>query len=134
EPSSTSGALGVHLMLVAFGIENLLKAALVRARSSDLANQLEPSSGLPRELKTHDLTKLARLLSFDLDLDEEGLLRRLARAATWGGRYPIPVGVEARSTTEVFSDGSRWAVAYNWPGDIDRFKALVSRVRSQLQV
>jgi hypothetical protein len=118
--SCPAGVLGVHLMLVAYAIENLLKAALVRRPSHDLRRQVERSARLPRQLATHDLSRLAKSLRIDITPDEHGLLRRLARAATWSGRYPVPKGVERRD------------VAYNWPRDIDHLATFIAGVRRQL--
>jgi len=127
--SLASGVLRVHLMLVAFGVENLFKAQLVKTRRSALMKQFDDQEQLPTELRTHDLIRLARLVGFDATDDDEALFRRLTRAAIWSGRYPIPVHISARSRTELCSDGVVRSVAYGLPRDIDDLKVLVSRIR-----
>ena len=157
-PALLSGVLDVHLMLVAYGVENILKAALVRARRSALAKQLEPEPDsadqqagsarhrrsrrrnrlrqgqLPGDLKTHSLTELAESVGFAMNRDEEALLRRLTRAAVWSGRYPIPVEAQDQSRTETFADGTRALVDCHWPTDIEHLKTLVANIRQQLNV
>jgi len=129
---SDSGVLDVHLLIVAFGIEGLLKSAVVRTRRDSLAVEFDRSAKLPRVLHTHDLVRLGHLAGFQTCLEEEGLLRRLTRVATWSGRYPLPVSVEDRSSGGTFSDRKRYPLAYHWPHDVDHLNALIARMRREL--
>ncbi len=86
-------AVRTYLMLAAFMFENLLKARiLAHGHLSDH----DFSQGLPRNLNTHNLLKLADMLQNHLTLTDEGrdLLVRLSEYAYWAGRYPAPTSVE----------------------------------------
>ena len=78
-------------MLISFAVENLLKAAAVTRKGIEYMDRFQSTGKFPAELKQHDLVKLAKLLDLEVNQDEEDLLRRLTRAATWFGRYPAPV-------------------------------------------
>jgi hypothetical protein len=73
-------------MLLAYSVENILKAALVRARNSEFAQELQKSGRLPEELRkeSHNLVNLAQS-ALNFTVDEEGLTTRRVRASpgTW---------------------------------------------------
>ncbi len=126
--------LSVHLMLVAFAIENLFKAALVRDGGNDLRQEFDSTGKLPRLLKTHDLFVLATKTSLPIGTEEEDLLRRLTRAAIWAGRYALPIDFSEIAGSETFSDGKQWSVAYLGGNDIDRLRDFVEKIRRDLSL
>lgn len=128
------GILGVHLMLVSFGIENLFKSALVRARRAELTKELDRKNELPEQLKKHKLIELAKSVDFNHTIEDEVLFHRLARAAIWSGRYPIATDLAKRSRMEKFSDGKCYSVATNLHEDVKNLRNLVSRIREKLKV
>lgn len=131
-----AGVLGIYLMLVAYAVENLLKAALVKSRGAEFAEEVVQSGRLPQAIRqaSHNLVDLAGLVDFQLTRDEEWLMRRLTRAARWSGRYPVPLAVSDHSTREKLSDGTDVPTAFNWPRDIDLAEALCQRIRKTLAV
>ena len=81
------GLLSVYLMLVAFAVENLLKAALVGDFARDLREEFDSSEKLPALLRTHDLFKLATKAALPITVEEEifsvfSLVRRFGPGVT----------------------------------------------------
>lgn len=128
------GVIDTYLMLVAYAVENLLKAALVHRRATEFVLEVDNSGKLPAALRkaSHNLIALAASVDFSPSRDEEWLLRRLSRAARWSGRYPVPLTVSERSTSERFPDGTNAPTAFNWPRDIDWLTLLCQRIRQML--
>src|SRR6202162_2428031 len=82
-----------YLMLVSFAVENFLKGALV-ARNRDRYKEFmlkTPERRFPLELRSHDLLDLGRRLGLVFSGEETRLANRLSHAATWSGRYPVPL-------------------------------------------
>jgi hypothetical protein len=109
----------VYFMLVAFALENLLKAALINSGAVSVAG----ATRLPGELNTHDLPRLARRTNLALGESDRHLLEELKRDCEWFGRYPVPA--EAPSARSYISYGKE---------DSDRLLALVRRVRNELGI
>jgi hypothetical protein len=122
----------VHLMLMAFAVENLLKAELVRKFYDMLREQFDSSGELPPLLKSHRLVTLATTAGLSIDPEEEDLLRRLTRAAIWAGRYPLPIEFGELSGGERFSDGNVRSISYIGGKDVDRLEKLFTRIRARL--
>jgi hypothetical protein len=82
-----------YLMLVSFAVENLLKGALVaRNRDRYKKDMLQTlQRRFPEELKKHDLLELSEMLGLVFTEEETRLAQRLSHAATWSGRYPVPL-------------------------------------------
>lgn len=123
---------GTYFMLISFAFENLLKAALVSRNSFQYKQQFRLTGKFPSELKGHDLLKLARLLNLTILQQEEDLLRRLTRGATWFGRYPIPLKYTEMSGIEKFSDGSNKHVSWFGRNDVEYLRALIDSLPSRL--
>ncbi|WP_343548012.1 hypothetical protein [Ralstonia sp.] len=81
---------GSYMMIAAFAVENLLKAIIAKRTLPQDAAQ---TMGLPSELKTHDVVKLADMARVPLTDAGRDLLQRLTYFAVWAGRYPAPVRV-----------------------------------------
>lgn len=126
--------IAIYLMLVAFAVENLLKASVVRDKKLEYEREFERSGSLPKELKSHDLTDLARRAGLRFDIAEEDLLRRLSRSAMWFGRYPVPLHYKQTALAEMFSDGKHHSVSYLGGSDIDRLNVFIDRIRVELDL
>jgi hypothetical protein len=121
---------GTYFMLVAYAIENLFKAAIVRKKALDYKQdfRMNPKFKFPKELKDHRLVVLAAEADFTFSLEEEDLLRRLTRHAIWAGRYPVPLQYNKTTVSEVFSNGRKYSVSWFGESDIKRLNAFVARI------
>ena len=79
-----------YLMIAGFVAENLLKAMVAKAAAPQ--GSVEPAVSL-KEIKTHNLLKLAAKAGVPVTDSGSELLQRLAYFAVWAGRYPSPVSV-----------------------------------------
>ena len=116
-----------HFMLVAFALENLMKAIVIRNRPNEFHSRL--FTKLPPDVKTHDLRGLAKKANVPTTLEEEDLLCRLSRVSTWAGRYPIPIEDAHLKNVETYSDGKPYLTACFYPEDADRLNDLLLRVK-----
>jgi hypothetical protein len=130
----SSDVFEIHFMLFAYGVENVLKGALVRRDRSALKNEFQKKGELPPALRTHDLFVLAGQVGFVASREDEDLLRRLMRSAVWAGRYPVPVDFRDTSSAEVFADGEEWSVSHFTGNDLERLREFRIRLRSELGV
>ncbi|MBA4159739.1 MAG: hypothetical protein H0X65_20025 [Gemmatimonadetes bacterium] len=119
----------MYFMLVAYAMENYLKAALVQRHARTWKPEVERSGKLPQALKNHDLVELAQQVGFTLDLPEEDLLRRLERCSVWFGRYPIPLNARDLGP-RAFSDGQQYNLSWFGGNDLDSVQALLQRFRT----
>lgn len=120
-------AQSLYFMLVAFAIENLCKADIVRAQGLEISEEIKKSGKLSEELKTHDLVSLVRKVGLDLDQQEQVLLRHLQRTAVWSARYPVPAEAYRKILPNEYP-----AVIYMKAASpeeyMDHLKALVSKL------
>jgi len=117
-----------YSMLVAYALENLLKAIIIRHHQNDLRGRLFRK--LPDVVvKTHNLKDLAKKANIPTTLEEEDLLVRLSRVSTWAGRYPIPIEDTHLKNVETYSDGKPYLTACFYPEDADRLNNLLLRVK-----
>jgi hypothetical protein len=126
--------LGPYFMLMAYAMENLLKAAIVRVNSSEYKQAFRAKRKFPAALKGHDLMDLARKAGLKVNLDEEDLLRRLTRSAVWFGRYPVPLYYRDNAGAETFSDGKKYSVSYFRGDDIERLHSFVQHISTHLRI
>ena len=124
--------LGTYFMLMAFAVENLLKAGAVAQRGMEYKATFRESLAFPRELRSHNLVKLASTVGLRLREGEEDLLRRLARSAVWCGRYPAPMEYSAMSGTERHSDGSEYSVSWFGGNDVARLQEFILSLPSRV--
>jgi hypothetical protein len=128
-------ALGCHsimMMLFSFAIENLCKGALIRDGQVDVSSGAIINSGLPKELKSHNVRSLIRAVGLTCDDADQELLSRMSRAATWRGRYPAAAKYADAIHTLRLDNGKEYSAAWFGESDIDRIESLVGRVRSHL--
>lgn len=131
---------GTYFMLMSFSVENFLKAALIQRCSFDykrefkscLADGNNSSKCFPKELKRHDLFKLAVKAELTLIEGEEDLLRRLSRCAEWAGRYPSPLRYEEMSGAEEFADGEINSLSWFGGNDIAKLNTFIPSLPERL--
>jgi hypothetical protein len=76
-------------LLAAFGVENMLKA--IRIKQKLLARGPVVKGGaITNDLTTHRLLPLANQSGFNLEPQEEFLLKRFTATINWEGRYVTP--------------------------------------------
>jgi hypothetical protein len=125
---------GVYFMLIAYALENLFKALIIREHCDDIENEVLSTGGkLPGVAKSHDLISLAKAAHFTINVGDEDLLTRLHWNSVWAGRYPVPVDYGGLKNVKVYSDGKGYLVACFYSNDIDRLNALVQRVRTHVR-
>lgn len=122
-----TGYFGTYYMLIAYGIENILKAKIISKRRSEFKEYIKKKWGLPHVLKSHDLYKLANDLNIPLNSNEESYLRRLSRAAVWAGRYPAPLEYKDLMGKK-YSDGELHMESFFTHGEIEEIKKLLDKL------
>ena len=120
---------GVHMMLLGFAIENLLKGYLIREVDFET---VEREGRLPKPFKDHRLLELVELAKFPAGRSDENLLARLSQAAIWSGRYPIPIEASGLSATTKLKDGRRTMVRMAALADLDGVARLIDRVKAHV--
>ena len=82
----------VATMLYGFSLENLFKAIWTLNKFGPRHNEeWMPRPEFPKELKTHDLIQLAKLVDAEL-IDKYGFsLKILSETTIWSGRYPCSI-------------------------------------------
>ncbi|GGY68157.1 hypothetical protein [Pseudoduganella albidiflava] len=114
----------VASMLYGFSLENLFKAQWILKKFGPPDREgWAPVAEFPKELKTHNLAHLAKLVDPRLPDEFSALFYFLTEAATWSGRYPCTLfpedgGAQARwpalndQAEEVFKRFSREFTAF----------------------
>jgi hypothetical protein len=116
-----------YLLLIAYALENFLKALLVHQNQKTLKGFLHLN--LPKYLHNHDLIKLASQAGFKIALPEEELFSRLSRFSMWAARYPLPTRHTGLANVTILSDGKPYLNAYYKPQDIDQIHSITDRLR-----
>ena len=119
-------------MLLAFAVENLLKAAAVARNSIKYKQSFRATHKFPKELQSHDLFELATHVGLILQGHDEDLLRRLTRSAVWFGRYPAPLRHSDMAGTVRFADGNDYSVSWFGANDVEELNALVLGLPARL--
>lgn len=119
---------GPYFMLVAFAIENLLKARIVTKNAMAFREQFDLDNRFPKVLKGHNLYDLALRAGIEITKQEEDLLRRLTRNATWAGRYPVPLHYRDTASAERFADGEEYLVSFFSGNDVAAVNRLYMRL------
>ena len=116
EPGQYLHVGAAFLMLAGFAIEALLKGIVIARDPSTVSD-----GRFPKWLLNHDLARLMKRANVSLTEDEAQLVRRLAEAVQWRGRYPVP-----RHAGEL--PDSHGIGIY----DVDNFRALYDRLEREL--
>lgn len=117
-------------LLVAFGIENMLKALWAEQRTK----QIKASESLPRPIREHDLNELADLTDLQTTPRESDALTVLSEHAIWAGRYPIPREMDEYVDSHGEID-RRWIVQKH-PGPVsfpDELHSLIEKIREEVE-
>ena len=124
-----------YFMLLAYAIENYLKAILV-AENKEKYNQAilhkRTLGNLPEDLKKygHDLIQLARESKLSCTEAELSLLIRLFRHSDWQGRYPVPIKADKLNSTARYNGkGFDIKAIGMWCEDINDLKILIRRIK-----
>jgi len=113
----------VRYMLIAFAIENLIKAHIVKTQPQMVSDEIDryasDRSRRPR-IFTHDLLELLRIseLKGFKDDDWAGFFDRFSHIATWSGRYPASIFPKDLPTPCPLPLGDKYIVR-RWRGDND---------------
>ena len=121
-------------MLLAYAVENLLKAAIIRKYSYEYKKQFRKTLKFPKELKCHDLVQLAKKAGLKFTMKEEDLLRRLTRSAIWYGGYPVSLEYTQLSGAETFSDKKEYFVSWFGGNDVKRLNGFIENIKARLQI
>jgi hypothetical protein len=79
----------IYMMLIAYCIENLLKGYIIECNRERIHSETLRTGKLPTDIKSHNLSALAKKCNLKLTELENNLLRRLSEHAIWYGRYPF---------------------------------------------
>lgn len=120
-----------YFMLMAYAIENLLKAILIKQSMEDYEREVMRTHELPRDLNEHDLMVLIKKTHIKINQTETNLLSRLYRNSLWQGRYPVPAKA-AKLDSIVMHNGNTHFTAFLAPNDIPNFKLLIRRIRNHI--
>lgn len=95
---------GVFWLNAGFALENLLKGIIVQSDPASVSNGV-----ISRQLKTHDLFKLATLASLKIDAIDAFFLWVGTQCTVWAGRYPCSTK-PGESAPPIFSEAD--VIAY----------------------
>lgn len=123
---------GTYFMLIAYSIENLLKAKLIRQFTEKYEEEVMHTHELPIELNEHDLIALTNKTQFKINQTETNLLFRLYRNSLWQGRYPVPVKA-GQLNNIILRSGRPHFTAFLAPNDIPNLKLLIKRIKRYIR-
>ena len=126
--------IGTYFMLIAFAVENLLKASIISVNSINYKREFTETFKFPKDLQSHDLVKLAKKAEVGFSRDEEDLLRRLTRSAIWFGRYPVPLKYKHSSGAQTFDDGKAYSDSWFGENDVERLKKFVHDLKERMGI
>lgn len=118
----------VYFMLVAYAIENYLKAILIADSEATYRSDILRTGNLPKELNEHNLITLAKKSKFVFTDIELSLLSRLSRNSKWQGRYPVPAKADQLNSM-ASHNGKAIFTAFLAPVDISNLAKLVRRIK-----
>jgi len=125
---------GPYFLLLAFAVENMFKAVIVRENAFEFKKHFKETSKFPKELQIHDLLILAEKAGLKYNTEEEDLLRRLTRNAIWAGRYPVPLNYQKSAPGEKFNDGKEYSVSWFGSNDVARLNEFILKVADELHI
>lgn len=129
-----------HNLLLAYVLENLLKALIVKKSPETLAARIFAKRGkdakqneedfFEQEMKLppplagrHDLVRLANEAGFELRGLEQQVLERFTRWVVWSARYPIPTTSREMHDRKIDLHS----------GDQESVPALIARIRAAIE-
>jgi hypothetical protein len=120
-------------MLIAYAVENLLKAGLIKQNRDAYEKTISEEHILPHDLKSpkHRIMPVVRRLNIKISTTERKLLQRLSRTAFWQGRYPIPTVTQ--DIHRCFTEGKTTNfVGISSSEDIDLLELIVERIKTDV--
>lgn len=125
---------GIYFMLIAYAIENICKATIIKINKPKLKSEIVKKKKLPKSLNTHNLVKLVRhKVGIEISVNEEELLLRLERNAVWASRYPVPLSCEDINANKRLSSGQKLFLSYFHRDDIKRIKQLFNKIENHIK-
>ena len=121
-----------YLLLIAYALENFLKALLIHQNQKTLKGRLLQK--LPSYLLSHDLIELSSKARFNINVSEEELFCRLSRFSIWKARYPVPLYSDALANMKILSDEKAHFTDYYKPQDINLIHNIIDRLRKYVEV
>jgi len=120
-----------YFMLVAYALENLLKALYIKLNKDSVKKDLEEKGKLPEAITGHDLYGLAKKLEVvEMDWGEEALLQRMSRSVVWFGRYPVPIKPhQLKSFHDSEIEQLSIPFRHYSPDDLREIQTIISRIR-----
>ena len=116
-----------YFLLIAYALENFLKALLIHQNQKTLKGRLLQK--LPDYLLSHNLIELSSKARFNINVPEEELFCRLSRFSIWKARYPIPLYSDALANMKILSDEKAHFTDYYKPQDINLIHNIIDRLR-----
>ena len=124
---------GIYFMLIAYAIENMCKAEILKKKKTKIEKEIKKGKRLRKFVSIHDLVKLVRdEVGLQISEPEEELLLRLSRTAVWAARYPVPLWVKDINANQRLSSGNELYLAYFHRDDIKRIKKLINKIESYI--
>lgn len=123
-----------YFMLVAYALENLLKALYIKLNTDSVKKDLEEKGKLPKAIIGHDLYRLAKELKVvEMEWGEDSLLQKVSRSAVWFGRYPIPIKPDQLNSF-YDSEFEQLCIPFRHysPDDLREIQTIISRIRYRL--
>lgn len=117
-------------MLLAFSLENYLKALWIRQNYDDA----QGLNAIPKEIKEHNLVDLATITGIELAITERQALEILSLHSVWRGRYTIPK-TKNKFAEYWSSDIDRGFVLKKYPSECDwpdEIHSLLKKIKSKL--
>jgi hypothetical protein len=79
----------VYFLTIGYSLENMMKGIIIFQDRNHVAN-----GKLSKQVKSHDLGRLAKLTGVIFSEDEQRLFEFITPAIKWYGKYPIPTKAE----------------------------------------
>jgi hypothetical protein len=121
---------GIYFMLVAYALENLCKAFLIKKHEDTAWRRMVEDGEIPKEVTGsghgHDLETLLYKIGFPLTPADKELAFRLERSAVWSARYPVPKKAETKTVRR--TNNGEEVVPWHKENDLEVVKEFVARV------
>ena len=113
-------------LLLAFVLENALKALIIASNASVVKNGRIYRSEFDGGKSGHDLVALSKRANLPGRTEQQDLFRRLTVFAEWAGRYPLPL-------TETTYKDSSGNVTFNWRSDLVLVESTLKEIADKLR-
>ena len=117
-----------YFLMCALASENILKSVIVFRFEEEIRLEIQTKYRIHKKLLGHNLVDLANRAGYEIDLDQEYVLRFLTRYVTWAGKYPLPISNNKNDVTEKLSDGDFYAVGGYNPENVPYFLSFCNEL------